>query len=253
MLPATVMFGNSAYAWKTMPTLRWFGGRCVMSAPSSGSRPRSATRSRRSCAGSWSCRSRSGRGTTRTRRARPRRSKFCTPTIWANASATPSISRNAIRLLLCPSPPIAWPARRGRRPMTWIERHAPPGDGEGDDRERRRLVGAVGADELQVRTEGRPVQQARHGELADDDGEGQERAAQDGDPHIGEDDPEQHGRASWPPGSGRPPSGSARRSRAGRCRPPGTCRAATASRSCTSAGGRWWPRLLVSGSTDELL
>ena len=26
MLSATVMFGNSAYDWKTMPTLRWFGG-----------------------------------------------------------------------------------------------------------------------------------------------------------------------------------------------------------------------------------
>ena len=26
MFPATVMFGNSAYDWKTIPTLRWFGG-----------------------------------------------------------------------------------------------------------------------------------------------------------------------------------------------------------------------------------
>ena len=43
--------------------------------------------------------------------------------------------------------------------------------------ERRRLIGAVGADELQIGAEGRPVEQARHGELADDDGEGQERAA----------------------------------------------------------------------------
>ena len=28
------MFGNSAYDWKTMPTLRWFGLRYVMSVPS---------------------------------------------------------------------------------------------------------------------------------------------------------------------------------------------------------------------------
>jgi hypothetical protein len=29
MLPATVMFGNRAYDWNTIPTLRWFGGRWV--------------------------------------------------------------------------------------------------------------------------------------------------------------------------------------------------------------------------------
>ena len=34
MLSATVMFGNSAYDWKTMPTLRWLGERRVMSLPS---------------------------------------------------------------------------------------------------------------------------------------------------------------------------------------------------------------------------
>ena len=73
-------------------------------------------------------------------------------------------------------------------------RHAPPGDGEGDDGERRRLVGAVGADVLQVGAEGRPVEQARHGELADHDGEGQEGAGQHGDQHIGQDDAGDDGR-----------------------------------------------------------
>src|SRR6187401_2168059 len=34
MLSATDMFGNRAYDWKTMPTLRWFGLRYVMSVPS---------------------------------------------------------------------------------------------------------------------------------------------------------------------------------------------------------------------------
>jgi len=34
MLSATVMFGNSAYDWKTMPTLRRFGGTFVTSRPS---------------------------------------------------------------------------------------------------------------------------------------------------------------------------------------------------------------------------
>ena len=34
MLLATLMFGNSAYDWNTMPTFRLFGGRFVMSLPS---------------------------------------------------------------------------------------------------------------------------------------------------------------------------------------------------------------------------
>ena len=38
--------------------------------------------------------------------------------------------------------------------------HAGPGDGEGDDRQRRRLVGAVGAEQLHVGAEGRAVEQA---------------------------------------------------------------------------------------------
>ena len=68
-------------------------------------------------------------------------------------------------------------------------RHAAPGNGESDDGERRRLVGAVGADILQIGAEGRTVEQARHGELADDDREGEERAGEHGDQHIGQNDP----------------------------------------------------------------
>ena len=77
------------------------------------------------------------------------------------------------------------------RPKSLDQAHAGPGDDEGDDRQRRRLIGAVGADQLQIGAEGRAVQQARHGELADDDGEGQECAAQHRDAHIGEDHAEQ--------------------------------------------------------------
>ena len=73
-------------------------------------------------------------------------------------------------------------------------RHAAPGDGEGYDGERRRLIGAVGADVLQIGAEGRPVEQARHGELADHDGEGQEGAGQHGDQHVGQDDAGDDGR-----------------------------------------------------------
>src|SRR5688572_3712134 len=45
-------------------------------------------------------------------------------------------------------------AGRGRcAPHDVDQPHAGPGDDEGDDGERRRLVGAVGADQLQVRAE----------------------------------------------------------------------------------------------------
>src|SRR5579862_7854941 len=54
------------------------------------------------------------------------------------------------------------------------EGHAGPGDEEGDDRQRRRLIGAVGADQLQIGPECGAVEQTGEGEFADDDGEGQE-------------------------------------------------------------------------------
>ena len=75
--------------------------------------------------------------------------------------------------LLLSAPPAAL-AAASARPKTWIRPMQAQVIDEGDDRERRRLVGAVGADELQVRPEGRPVEQARHRELADHDGEGEE-------------------------------------------------------------------------------
>ena len=50
-------------------------------------------------------------------------------------------------------------------------------------------IGAVGADVLHVEAEDRPVEEARDGELADDDGEGQEGAREHRDDDVGEDDP----------------------------------------------------------------
>src|SRR6187397_2687300 len=49
--------------------------------------------------------------------------------------------------------------RRSRREagQDLDQRHAAPGDDEGDDGKSRRLIGAVSANVLQVRTEGRPV------------------------------------------------------------------------------------------------
>src|SRR5215472_16221018 len=59
-----------------------------------------------------------------------------------------------------------------------VERdHRTPGEQEGEHGQGRGFVGAVGAEELHVWAEGLAVQEARDGELADDDGEGEERAA----------------------------------------------------------------------------
>ena len=181
---------------------------------------------------SWSCRSRDGpRKETNSPRSIAR-SKFCTTVCW------PKILRSLLDLEKAPSSPRlrrrachGAPCRVRPRPNDVDQAHAGPGDDEGDDRERRRLVGAVGADQLQVGAEGRPVEQARHGELADDDGEGQERAATARRRARSAGSPGTGSSASWRRGSAPPRSACARRSRAGRCRPRGTCRAAPASRS----------------------
>src|SRR5260221_5351990 len=76
-----------------------------------------------------------------------------------------SISRNAIPVPCSLSRVLALTlARRpARAPAEDLyQSHARPGDQEGDDRERRGLVGAIGADQLQGRAEGRPIQEARH-------------------------------------------------------------------------------------------
>src|SRR4030095_554153 len=99
-----------------------------------------------------------------------------------------SISRKAMPIPL----PRRYSTRVRRRPAGAAadelhQPHARPGDDEGDDGERRRLVGAVGADQLQVGAEGRTVEQTRHRELADDDREGEKGAAEHARAHIGED------------------------------------------------------------------
>ena len=74
-----------------------------------------------------------------------------------------------------------------KRTSSWIMPIAPQVRTKEMIGERRGLVGAVGADVLHVDAEGRPVEQARDGELADDDGEGEEGAGQHRDDDVGED------------------------------------------------------------------
>ena len=172
-----------------MPTLRWFGRRCVTSWPSMLDR----AVGRRLEAGDHA----QGRGLAAAARARGRRRTRRARSADRNAArrcwrrrtcAGSTISRN----MSFPRPSSAVSRGARRLPAEELdEAHAGPGDGESDDRERRRLIGAVGADELQVRPEGRPVEQARHGELADHDGEGEKRAAEDRDADVRQDDLEQ--------------------------------------------------------------
>src|SRR5262245_59165106 len=93
------------------------------------------------------------------------RSKFCTATCVPKLFRSFPISRNAM-----PAGYSFWlPPATGPAAKHLHQPHARPGHDEGDDGERRGLIGAIGSHELEVRTESRTVQQARHCELADDD------------------------------------------------------------------------------------
>ena len=205
-----------------MPTLRRFGGRRVMSTPSI----RIAPAVGRLEPGDHPQRRRlpapaRARGTRRTRRARRPARSARPPSTCANFFCRPSISRKPMRVLSAPRRSC----RAAAAAQNLDESHARPRDRETDDRQRRRLVGAVRADQLQVRAERRAVQQARHRELADDDGEGQERAAQHRHPHVGQDHAAAGSSPSRARGSAPPPSACGRRWRAARRRPRGTCTA----------------------------
>ena len=172
-----------------MPTLRWFGRsvRHVVAVDADRAR-RSASRSRRPCAASWSCRSRDGPEEGDELAAlRPRGRTCCTTVSCPKLLRRSSISRNAMPPSCLRLAAHGAGLRDPRAPNRLIRPMQAQVTSEGDDRQRRRLVGAVGADELQVGAEGRPVQQARHGELADHDGEGEEGAAEHRRPDVGQD------------------------------------------------------------------
>ena len=184
MLSATVMFGNSAYDWKTIPTLRLFGGRCVMSAPSTmivpavgcskpaiirsvvvlpqPDGPRNDTNSPRSAAE--------------------------VEVLDGDDAAEPLLDAGEVEEAssVGSAPPdrgtssaAGDPGRGEPRPIRAMSAHRDPGQPEADERDRGRLVGLVAAEQREVRPEGGPGQEGRDRELADDDREGQERAAQE--------------------------------------------------------------------------
>src|SRR5262245_35025795 len=177
MLSATVMFGKSAYDWKTMPTLRWFGGTHVMSRPSivispavgfskpaiirsvvvlpQPEGPRNDTNSPFSTA----------------------RLKSMTAAVSPKYFWTPVSSRNAMRLLAALAGAGDGDLAARAAPEQGDEAHRDPRQAEADERDGGLLVGLVAAEDVEVRGEGRPCQVVGHRELAHDDRQGEERAA----------------------------------------------------------------------------
>src|SRR5438034_1957150 len=189
MLSATVMFGNRAYDWKTIPTLRWLGGRLVMSLPSTVIVP-PVGRSKPAII---------RRVVVLPQPDGPRKdtnSPRATSRLKSSTAATPPGKsfwtwvkvRNAIRsadLLASAGDGHAGP------PATADEGdhdHRQPGQSEADDGDRGRFVGRVRTEQLQVRAKGGSGQERGDGELADHDCQGQERPAQQGYPQVRQDD-----------------------------------------------------------------
>src|SRR5215217_612999 len=114
------------------------------------------------------------------------RSTRWTATFWPKALWSFSISRKAMIVL------GAGGAAGAAEDLN--QAHAGPGDEKGDDGEGGRLIGPVRADQLEVGAEGRAVEEARQGELADDDREGEECATEERRPDVRQDDPEEDGR-----------------------------------------------------------
>src|SRR5689334_1237473 len=188
-LSATVMFGKSAYDWKTIPTLRWFGGMCVTSrssiviVPAVGCSkpaiirsvvvlpqpdgPRNDTNSPRAA----------DRSKSRTATVPPAK-RFWTPSSRRKLMPDSSLGSSQGDL-------AARPAAEQRD-----RDHRQPGQPEADQRHGGRFEGAVGAALLEVRSERRSGQVRGDRVFADDDGEAQERAGQDRDPQVREDDPD---------------------------------------------------------------
>ena len=189
MLSATVMFGNSAYDWKTMPTLRWFG----------------------ETAGDVRAVDPDGAGV---RYSKPAimRSVVVLPqpdgpeerdelaafggqveVLDGHDAAEPLLDvgqlQEAVTGIAHQRAPAIWTRGATPRPMTAmriIASHVSPKLMSDDG---RRLVGLrLRPSSVQVGPERRPGQEARDGELADDDGEGQERAAQERDAEVRQDD-----------------------------------------------------------------
>src|SRR3569623_396757 len=174
-----------------MPTLRWFGRRFVTSLPSIRIVPAVGLSKPATMRKTVVLPQPDGPSSERNSPPSMPRLKPLTTMLVENCLRTSLISRKA---MLTPGPISRRALQLPRLPEHIDQAHAGPGDQEGDDCQRRGLIGPVGADQLQIGTEGRPVQKAGHGELADDDREGQERTGEDRDPDVREDHLEQDGR-----------------------------------------------------------
>src|SRR5687768_13820041 len=184
MLLATFMFGNSAYDWKTMPTLRWFGARWVTSVPSIATvpavgrskpaimrnvvvlpqpdGPRNETNSPRSAA----------------------RSKCWTAATSPNRFWMPLSSRKAMGLLVSLASAGDRDSAARTAPEQRDEAHGDPRQPEADQGDRGLLVRGDISQLREVDREDLAGKESRDRELADHDGEGQEGSAQQRDPQV---------------------------------------------------------------------
>src|SRR3954469_25382337 len=176
-----------------MPTLRLFGGACVMSTPSTvivpavgcskpaiirrvvvlpqPDGPRNDTNSP-----FWAA-----------------RLKSSTATFWANRFWTPVSSRNVMDG--CPPSSSSRATNFDPDPGSATDHgngdHREPCQPEADERHGRWLVRPVGSDQREVRPERRADEVRRDRVLADDDREAEERSGQERDAKVRQDDPKE--------------------------------------------------------------
>src|SRR3569833_189183 len=129
-----------------MPTLRWLGLSGVTSLPSMTIRPEVGPSKPATMRSTVVLPQPEGPSSEMNSPCSMPRSKPLTTTFWANCLRTSLICRNAIAPLPRASCALGLFLCRADHVD---QAHAGPGHQEGDDRQGRRLIGAVGADQLQ--------------------------------------------------------------------------------------------------------
>src|SRR5687768_17533127 len=81
--------------------------------------------------------------------------------------------------------------------------HCRPGNGKGHDRHRRGLIDFAPGQVGHVGTQGMLSHKERNGQLADNDGKGQQCSREQSYPKVGEDDPKEDGGPARPQALGR--------------------------------------------------
>src|SRR5689334_18550770 len=132
-----------------MPTLRWFGRSAVTSLPSIRIAPEVGLSNPATIRSTVVLPQPEGPRSDRNSPPSMPRLNPLTTTLTPNCLRTSLISRKA---MLTPRPTSGLALQLPRLPEHIDQAHAGPGNQEGDDGQRRRLIGPVGADQLQIWT-----------------------------------------------------------------------------------------------------